>query len=51
MVAITVTYGFMEKYGNELDSSRLGFAPLTLERYSLGSLGVMVSIILWPDIA
>jgi hypothetical protein len=42
-------YGFTEKYDKELDSSKLGFAPPTMERYSSGSLGVMVSIIIQPD--
>jgi hypothetical protein len=32
-VAITAAYGFMEKYVKGLDSSRLGFAPPTMERY------------------
>jgi hypothetical protein len=49
MVAITAAYGFMEKYDKELDSSRFGFDPPAMERYSLGPLGVMVSIIVWPD--
>ena len=42
-------YGFTEKYDNGLDSSRLGFAPLVMERYSWGPHGVMVSIIVWPN--
>ena len=33
-VAITAAYGFMEKCVKGLDSSRLGFAPPTMERYS-----------------
>jgi hypothetical protein len=33
-VAITAAYGFTEKYDKELGSSRLGFAPPTMERYS-----------------
>ena len=32
-VAITAPYEFMGKYDKGLDSSRLGFAPLTMERY------------------
>jgi len=32
-VAITAAYGFMGKYDKGLDSSRLGFAPPTMERY------------------
>ena len=32
-VAITAAYGFMEKYVKQLNSSRLGFAPPTMERY------------------
>jgi hypothetical protein len=32
-VAITAAYGFMEKCVKGLDSSRLGFAPPTMERY------------------
>jgi hypothetical protein len=44
-MAITVAYGFMGKYDKGLDSSRLGFTPLTMERYSLGPLGVTVSTI------
>jgi hypothetical protein len=39
----------MEKYVKGLDSSRLGFTPPMMERYSLGPLGVTVSIIVWPD--
>lgn len=30
--------------------SRLGFAPPTMERYTLGPLGITVSSIVWPDI-
>ena len=45
----TAAYKFIEKYDKELDSSRLGFASPTMERYSLGPLGFMVSIIVWPD--
>jgi len=33
-VAITAAYGFMGKYDKGLDSSRLGFTPPTMERYS-----------------
>jgi hypothetical protein len=33
-VAITAAYGFMEKCAKGLDSSRLGFTPPTMERYS-----------------
>ena len=33
-MAITAAYGFMRKYVKGLDSSRLGFAPPTVERYS-----------------
>ena len=33
-MAITAAYGFMEKCVKGLDSSRLGFAPPTMERYS-----------------
>jgi hypothetical protein len=33
-VAITAAYEFMEKYVKGLDSSRLGFTPPTMERYS-----------------
>jgi hypothetical protein len=44
-VAITAAYGFTEKYDKGLDSSRLGLTPLSMERYSLGPLSVMVSII------
>jgi hypothetical protein len=33
-VAITAAYGFTEKYDKELGSSRLGFAPPSMERYS-----------------
>ena len=33
-MAITAAYGFMERYGKERDSSRLRFAPSTMERYS-----------------
>ena len=44
-----MAYGFTEKYDKGLDSSRLGFAPLTMEIYSWGPVGVMVSIIVWPD--
>jgi hypothetical protein len=47
-VSITAAYRFMEKYDKGLDSSGLGFAPPTMERYSLGPLGVTVSIIVWP---
>ena len=32
-MAITAAYGFMRKYVKGLDSSRLGFAPPTMERY------------------
>ena len=32
-MAITAAYGFMEKYVKGLDSSRLGIAPPTMERY------------------
>jgi hypothetical protein len=32
-VAITAAYGFMGKYVKRFDSSRLGFAPPTMERY------------------
>jgi hypothetical protein len=49
--AIMAAYGFMEKYDKELDSSRLGFDPPSMERYSYGPLGVMVSITVWPDTA
>src|ERR1041385_8599785 len=48
-VAITAACGFTEKYDKKLGSSRLGFAPPSLERYSLGPLGVTVSTIVWPD--
>ena len=33
-MAITAAYGFTEKYDKELGSSRLGFAPPSMERYS-----------------
>jgi hypothetical protein len=33
-VAITAAYGFMEKCVKGLDSSRLGFTPPMMERYS-----------------
>ena len=33
-VAITTAYGFTEKYDKKWDSSRLGFAPPMMERYS-----------------
>ena len=33
-MAITAAYGFMEKCVKGLDSSRLGFTPPTMERYS-----------------
>ena len=42
-------YRFTEKYDKERDSSILGFAPPTMERYSLGPLDVTVSIIVWPN--
>ena len=33
-MAITEAYGFTKKYDKKRDSSRLGFAPSTMERYS-----------------
>ena len=33
-MAITAAYGFMGKYVKYLDSSRLGFAPPAMERYT-----------------
>ena len=39
-----MTYGYTGNVCLGIDSSRLGFAPLTIERYSLGPLGVTVSL-------
>jgi hypothetical protein len=44
-VIINVTYRYTGKYAVVLDMSRLGFAPPTMERYTLGTLGIMVSSI------
>ena len=42
------TYGFIGKFDNGLDGSRVGLAHTTMERYSEGPLGVNTSIIVWP---
>ena len=47
-VIITTTYRFNGKFDNGLDSSWVGFAPLTMEGYSVGSLGV-TAFIVWLD--
>lgn len=39
-----MTYGYTGNVCLGIDSSRLGFAPLTIKRYSLGPLGVTVSL-------
>ena len=39
----------MKKNDKALDDSRLIFAPLTMERYSLGPLSITISIIVWSD--
>ena len=48
-VIITTTYGFVRMFDNGLDSSRLGFAPPSMGRYSYGPLSVTESNIIWPD--
>ena len=49
MLIIMTAYRFTGKYDKGLDSSRVEFAPSMMERYFLGPLDVMASIVVWPD--
>lgn len=46
---ITTVYELIGKFDKRLDSSRVGFAPPAMERYSYGPLNVTTSIIVWLD--